>query len=487
MIFGKIIVSQDELGLSAFRTLHRSVLVLFAVVIIAIVTLVHFSISKMVAEQARAQQSSMSPAIELIVEQLLKPLHISEALGKSRELIDIMNAPDIDESEAYTVLQRMEEEFGMTFFLANESNRMQYNSDGTSLELIEGEVSWYFKFKAIDDDEMADIGKWEDPHFYIDLKMYNDNGRFLGFFGIGKSLDSFITIFEKYKATYGYDFLFVDPEGKIMLSSDPNLMASESEFKRVEDLAWFQALPQEIRDEDTLNNQLVSINHEDHLIAEVVLEQFDWTVYLISPLNQRQAEISNGFIFSVVTLLITVFALFIMIYNLLYYYRRGVKQTIVVNAVNQMLDKRQTIAAYNRLSTSFDSMSIILIDIDHFAKINDKYGRSAGDEVLLKVSRYLKEQLVDDQLLGRWSSEEFIILLPKIGPKEATKMANNFRHGIATLPVSKNYPDITLTASFGVSYSGTTRPILEVTAHAEDALYQARRDGRNKVCVQLID
>ncbi|MFC3093992.1 GGDEF domain-containing protein [Alteromonas sediminis] len=473
--------------MSAFRTLHRSVLVLFAVVIIAIVTLVHFSISKMVAEQARAQQSSMSPAIALIVEQLLKPLHISEALGKSRELIDIMNADEIDEAQVFGVLGRMQEEFGMTFFVANENNRMQYNSDGTSLELIEGEVSWYFKYKEIDDDEVADIGKWEDPHFYIDLKMYNDNGRFLGFFGIGKSLASFIEIFEKYKASYGYDFLFVDPEGKIMLSSDPNLMADSSAFHSLADLAWFQALPEDIQSQESLNNQLVTINNKDHLVAEVELEQFDWTVYLISPLDQRQTEISNGFIFSVVTLLITVFALFIMIYNLLYYYRKGVKQTIVVNAVNQMLDKRQTIAAYNRLSGSVDSMSIILVDIDHFAKINDTYGRSAGDEVLLKVSRYLKEQLIDDQLMGRWSSDVFIILLPKIGPTEATKMANNFRHGIATLPVSKHYPDLTLTASFGVSYSGTTRPILEVTAHAEDALYQARRDGRNKVCVQLID
>ncbi len=83
--------------MNTFRTLHRSILVLFAVVVIAIVTLVHFSISKIVAEQSRAQQQSLSPAISLIVEQLLKPLHISEALGHSTELVDLMDGETIDQ------------------------------------------------------------------------------------------------------------------------------------------------------------------------------------------------------------------------------------------------------------------------------------------------------------------------------------------------------------------------------------------------------
>lgn len=58
--------------MNIFRTLHRSILLLFVVVVVSIVTLVHFSVSKIVAEQSRAQQQSHSPAVELIVEQLMK-------------------------------------------------------------------------------------------------------------------------------------------------------------------------------------------------------------------------------------------------------------------------------------------------------------------------------------------------------------------------------------------------------------------------------
>ena len=106
--------------MNTFRTLHRSILVLFAVVVIAIVTLVHFSISKIVAEQSRAQQQSLSPAISLIVEQLLKPLHISEALGHSTELVDLLDGETIDQQAVFKTLERLENEFGLSFFIASE-------------------------------------------------------------------------------------------------------------------------------------------------------------------------------------------------------------------------------------------------------------------------------------------------------------------------------------------------------------------------------
>ncbi|MCU7553451.1 sensor domain-containing diguanylate cyclase [Alteromonas sp. ASW11-19] len=473
--------------MNAFRTLHRSILLLFAVVVIAIVTLVHFSISKIVAEQSRAQQQSLSPAISLIVEQLLKPLHISEALGKSRQLVSLLEAPTLNEDEVYETLARLEDEFGMTFFLASEDARMQYNSDGTSLALKEGEVSWYFKYKDVDAPAVADIGKWEDTHFYIDIKLFNDNGRFLGFFGIGKSLKSFISVFETYKQQYGYDFLFVDKAGDIMLSSDPDLVASYSEFTNLTELPWYASLPLDVQNLQALNNKLVSIDQEEYLIAEVKLNQFDWTVYLLSPLDERQAEISQAFIFSVVTLLIVVFSLFLLIYNLLYYFRQDMQPELIVRNANRLPDRNNLAPMYQDIITHHESVSVILVDIDNFGVINDTYGRNVGDEVLDKVATFLTSSTRENDIVGRWSSEEFIVFLPGTGPHEATEIAQNLRHGLATSPPLSSHPQLQITGSFGVSFTASKRPMNEVTAHAEDALYQARRDGCNLVRVQLID
>lgn len=472
---------------NAFRTLHRSILLLFAVVVISIVTLVHFTISKIVAEQSRAQQQSLSPAVSLIVSQILKPLHVSDALGKSRELVELMDSENVDEEAIFAALNRLEEEFGLTFFIASDLAKMQFHSDGSKLALIEGEVSWYFKYRDIDADAVADIGKWENPHFYIDNKIYDDTGRFLGFFGVGKSLNSFVSIFETYKRQYGYDFLFVDGNHDIMLSSDPTLVAEYSDFKNLSELAWYANLPQQVKDEKELNNQLIAINGQDFLIAEVSLPQFGWTVYLISPLNARQAEISQGFIFSIVTLLVIIFALFLLIYNLLYYFRRDIQPDLVIRNTHRLPDRNQLDEIYGTMIDNNDSLSIILVDIDEFMQINEEYGRNAGDEVMDKVSSYISSHIREEDVLGRWSSDEFCILLPKLGPKESQALAQTLRHGVATLTPPSDFPDIQVTASFGVSFTATKRTMNEVTAHAEDALYQAKRDGRNLVRVQLID
>ena len=333
---------------------------------------------------------------------------------------------------------------------------------------------------------MADIGKWEDTHFYIDIKIYNEKKEFLGFFGVGKSLKSFISIFDSYKQQYGYDFLFVDEKGDIMLSSDANLMAEYSDFTNLNELTWYASLPVDVKDQRALNNRLVTINQQEYLIAEVKLNQFNWTVFLLSPLNKRQADISQAFVISVVTLLVVVFSLFLMIYHLLYYFRKDMQPDMVIRNTQRLPDRQKMEAEYRTLLDNHSSVSVIIVGVDNFPTINDTYGRNTGDEVLDKVSGHLLTSIRTKDILGRWSSEEFIILLPETGPHEAMDIAESLRSGIASMDTSDMQPQIQLTGSFGVSFSASSKPLNELTANAEDALYQARRDGSNRVCKQLI-
>lgn len=473
--------------MKAFRTLHRSILLLFLVVTVAIVTLVHFSITQIVAEQSRAQQQSLSPAFALITSELMKPLHTAQALGQSTELIELMDKPKLDKEKTVAMLDRLEQEFNLTFFVASENERIQYMSDGLVVELLEGEVSWYFKYKDMPQNAVADIGKWEDAHFYIDIKIFNEQDEFLGFFGVGKSLKSFLQIFSTYKQQYGYDFIFVDEQGDIMLSSDARLMARYSQFTNMSELSWYASLPENIQNSQALNNRLVTIDQQEHLIAEVNLNQFGWTVYLLSPLDKRQTEISQAFIASVITLLVIIFALFLTVYHLLAYFRKDMHKDVVLPHQSRLPDRSQVNDDYNNLLRAYHSLSIILVDIDHFSVINDTYGRSIGDEVYHHIVSYLQDNLRSKDIIGRWSSEEFILLLPEIGPHEAFEIAESLREGISNLRPVERALQIKLTASFGISYTATPRTISEVTSHAEDALYQARRDGCNLVRMQLIN
>ena len=379
--------------MSIFRTLHRSFLVLFAVVVVSIVTLVHFSVSKIVAEQSRAHQKSISPALSLVVDQLLQPLHISQTLAQAKELRELMAAEKIDEQAVFSMLKRLESEFSMRFFIASERSRTQYNSDGSQLVLEEGEVNWYFKYKDSEQTAVADIGKWEDASFFIDLKITSEQSEFLGFFGTEKSLTSFLSVFQQYKQEYGYDFIFVDQKKDITLSSNRELLAENRNFKNLISLPWYQQVDEAALVDGSLNNLLIRKDDQDYLIAEVTLDVFDWTLFLLTPLQERQTEISRTFVFSIVSLLVVIFALFILIYNLLYYFKRDMQKNVQIDPLTKLPNRNKIELRYAEILDQKRALSLVLIDIDHFKTVNDTHGHNAGDNVLRQVATMLDSEL----------------------------------------------------------------------------------------------
>lgn len=438
--------------MNIFRTLHRSILVLFAIVVVAIVTLIHFSMTKIVAEQSRAHQISLSPAVKLVVRQVIEPLHIAETLSKSKELKEIMqfsaaNDASINEKQIFETLKRLEQEFEMGFFVALEKQRMQYNSDGSTIELIEGEVNWYFKYRDMPEKSVGDIGKWEDTHFFIDIKIFDENNQFVGFFGVAKSLSQFIEVFETHKATYGHDFIFVNPKGSVMLSSDPALNASKSNFNNLKDLSWYQKTINQMGiDSDTalaadasvqnINNELVNINGQDILIAQVNLDLFDWTMLLMSPLNEQQIHISNGFMISAISVLVVIFLLFLIIYNLLYYFRKDLQNEGLVLPYCKMQSDEKIKYLVNSKAYEKDAYLVLI-------QLNDFYQRpitTQNLDMLTGIGTRVSEFLLDSVYkfntkseFGKVNESQWLVLLQKADSEEGTRFMDNIRHGLATI------------------------------------------------------
>jgi diguanylate cyclase (GGDEF)-like protein len=456
------------------------------VVLISIVTLVHISVSKIVAEQSRAQQQSYSPALQLIVEQLMQPLHISQTLAKAKELNDLMRNPLNNEDQIFATLKRLNQEFSLNFFIASEISRIQYNSEGEKIELTEDKVDWYFRYKAQPENAMADIGQWQNPQFYIDLKIYDDEGNFLGVFGVGKSLDAFTHVFDEYKKTYGYDFIFVDQNKDITLTSDPELLVKGVTFKNLTDLPWFQALKPD-QQQTSLNNLLLQINGQEALIAELNIQPFDWTLYIITPLQSRKTEISRGFIISIVILLAAIFGLFLLIYNLMYYFKKDMQKIRQIDILNELANRNNIALKFEELMHEKESVSLVLIDLDNFKPINETHGGKAGDLVLRQVAQMLLSNIRDTDILGRWCGEEFIVLMPDTGPHEAAELCQELCKKLAATTITTDTTTIQITASFGISFTATPRNLSEVVSVADDALFSAKRDGRNMVRVQLIE
>ncbi|WP_089139818.1 GGDEF domain-containing protein [Vibrio rumoiensis] len=139
-------------------------------------------------------------------------------------------------------------------------------------------------------------------------------------------------------------------------------------------------------------------------------------------------------------------------------------------------DWLDNIARRVRWGTS--KLSIIYVDLDHFKAVNDTFGHNVGDQVLREFVDLVYGQLRDGDRLVRWGGEEFIIFCPNANLEGAEMVAERIRSMVEVY----QWPEVgTLTCSFGVTEMVAGESVTEMTARADEALYHAKNNGRNRV------
>jgi diguanylate cyclase (GGDEF)-like protein len=140
------------------------------------------------------------------------------------------------------------------------------------------------------------------------------------------------------------------------------------------------------------------------------------------------------------------------------------------------------------LERAFDAASdrgrlaLIVLDVDHFKHINDRFGHPVGDKVLTAVGATLRKELRKNDLPGRIGGEEFAVLLPQTDPKEAVEVAERLRRALEALALDDRGTAIPVTASFGVAMADDADAAPDALySRADASLYEAKRSGRNRV------
>jgi len=147
----------------------------------------------------------------------------------------------------------------------------------------------------------------------------------------------------------------------------------------------------------------------------------------------------------------------------------------------ELVAREQTRAARYNLPTTF-----LMVDIDHFKRINDVYGHPAGDAVLRGVARSFAGSTRTTDIICRWGGEEFVVALPHTDGDDALVAADRIRQRIEQ--ATHDIPgggSLSVTASIGLSTGVVgTWTVDEMLAAADEALYEAKHTGRNRVCSQ---
>jgi diguanylate cyclase (GGDEF)-like protein len=162
------------------------------------------------------------------------------------------------------------------------------------------------------------------------------------------------------------------------------------------------------------------------------------------------------------------------------------EQTVLTDYLTGVPNRRAIFAfgqqEFSRASRYHRHFSILVFDIDHFKSINDLFGHSAGDRVLLSVARTIRERLRSVDGFGRWGGEEFIAILPETTLENARTIARRICQDIENLKISIEGQETEVTLSVGVaSFDPGDTGIENALERADSALFSAKKQGRARV------
>lgn len=214
-------------------------------------------------------------------------------------------------------------------------------------------------------------------------------------------------------------------------------------------LPWVETIESIIRIMRS-GNMYKKIHEERGTEVGVVARFFN---YLLGALHNRQVELISS--------------------------NRNLKSQAHLDALTKILNRHGLSNEIARKMTAGEEFSIMVLDIDHFKRINDSFGHKVGDSVLVELADLVRLNLRGEDIFARWGGEEFVILLPTRNHDAVIAKAESLRKTIET-----HYFQAveSITCSFGVSISQNQKPFEQLFEEADKALYQAKDQGRNQVC-----
>jgi diguanylate cyclase (GGDEF)-like protein len=165
---------------------------------------------------------------------------------------------------------------------------------------------------------------------------------------------------------------------------------------------------------------------------------------------------------------------------------RIVERQALVDGLTGLANRRRAESALDeeivRASRLGGDLTLAILDIDHFKEVNDRYGHAAGDSVLKELALVLNQSLREIDTAGRWGGEEFALILPGTDADGGVRLCERIRQTLADrlIPI-ENGLTVSITASFGVAVFERTGSRERLLAAADEALYRAKRLGRNRV------
>jgi diguanylate cyclase (GGDEF)-like protein len=429
-----------------------------------------------------------------IQKDLVRPILISSMMARDTFLRDWVIGGERDPQKISQYLKEVMTHYGaVTSFYVSESTRTYYTNHGL-LKTVRGDESrdaWYYRVREMSEpyeiNVDPDLANRDQLTIFINYRVFDFNKRFIGATGVGLTVDTVNRLIDDYQLRYGRTIFLVDAQGKITLSgkNSDNGKIVDSSIHRIDGL---RDQAEAILKAGSGSFQYQSQGHEYFLNVRYIPE-LKWHLFVIKQEDKTLESIQHTLYLNLLLcLVITLIVLSVVHLTVNHYQRRLETMATTDNltglanrhALDILLEQQTREAARHG-----NSMSAIMLDIDHFKALNDRHGHLLGDDVLRSIATLLKENLRSADVACRWGGEEFLIILSGTGLTAATKVAKELCERIEKSRPEFNGQPIPVTASAGVTTYRKGESCESLIARADALLYQAKAEGRNRVCSEV--
>ncbi|QEN08765.1 GGDEF domain-containing protein [Oceanispirochaeta crateris] len=474
-------------------------LTLVALISIIAVSFISVSFYSYYSARASMRKEILHSSLPLLSENIYSyiqsyltlPINISSAMSRDTFLVDWIHDGESDEQEIVDYLKVIKEEFGFfTAFLVSEKSENYYYYDGILKQVspVDSHDIWYYKFVNSGLEYDLDVDSDEASNgiltVFINFRVVDSTGHFLGVAGVGIRLDKIsVTLAEK-KDEYKRDIYMVDDRGIIQVHPD----ITKVETLSIYDIPGLRDIADDLLNPSDFPTDLIyNASQNPSLISSRYMEELGWFILVEQhEYEYMDAARRNLFINIVVGIFTTILLAYLSsktIGSFQLYLENLASTDSLTGALNRReLEKRFLTSIYS-IKRYESKYSIIIIDLDDFKTINDQYGHAIGDKVLIRMTDIIHEVIRPTDVLARWGGDEFVILMGA-DSKVAFASAERIRIALSERTVFNDLGiQASMTVSMGVSSVRDDDELKSVVQRADAALYQSKGSGKNRVVI----
>ena len=429
-----------------------------------------------------------------IQKDLIRPIVVSSMMAQDTFLRDWTLAGETNPEQVTRYLSEVErQQRAYTAFFVSEASGTYYQAKGI-LKKIDPSTErdrWYARVKQMtapyEINVDLDMANQDRMTVFINYKVFDYNHNFIGAAGVGLTVDAVVRLIDAYQLRYQRAVYFVDARGKIVLtgsSGGPEGARAGISLDSIPALSPLLArMPT-----PTTGSRDYERNGQSHYLNVRFIPELDWYLFVDKPIGDsldsaKQSLYLNLAICGIISLIVLA-----MINGMIRRHQDSLQEMATLDSLTHLHNRRafDLLAAQALLEAERTPapLTALLLDLDHFKKLNDTYGHLAGDEVLRQFARVLEGSLRQADILCRWGGEEFVVLLKDTDATKGLAVAEKIRQRTEERTFMFGETAIELTTSIGLSSLHANDTLHSLIARADLALYRAKQSGRNRVCCE---